>query len=723
MDSQTLLQTKLYVPALPGALLPRRQLAVRLDAALPRDGGWSRRLTLVCAPAGYGKTTLAAGWATASGLPVAWYTLDDTDNNLPRFLAYLTKALEQAGLPAVEAAHEEWSGDQAAAPVLTGLLNAAAAHEPLLLVLDDYHLIRRQEVHDALTYLLDHMPPQLHLLLLTRADPPLPLARLRVRQQLVEVRQADLRFSTSEVQRLLHDLLALELPPAAVTQLADKTEGWAAGVQLAALALRGRPELLGATLPDLDSHRFVFDYLLAEVLNQQPPAYRRFLLRTSVLTRICAGLCAAILETGPDLAQDGPQFSPAEAQATLEYLEDNNLFLTALDDQRRWYRYHHLFAELLQKRLAQELPGEKRRLLRRAGKWYADQGLPAEAVRCALQADDWERVNQLAAQNVFGLVEHGHVGELAEWLRAIPAGEPETLLDFPWLLLAQGWALAYAGELPALDRQLAVLEPAGADDPRLAAHLRVLHGYLAWLKGDNDRAIAEAEAGFAQLDPGEVEARCLAATTVGNALMEEGRLSAAADWMAAGLALVPPEGVRHTNLFAATSAGTLAFTRGRLREGLAVLTDALTRAAQSRREGRPLAIECMLHTGVSNYYALQYQLPEAEAHARRGLALARQWGQVVEMLKKPCWWWTWPRPWQASQVVGPLSGAAPVPSHFWHGFAMGTEMTRGAYLERLSLMRALLRKIYICIPVNHTELKNYIYLLPTHQIILRISQT
>jgi len=371
-----LLATKLHIPPARSNLVPRPRLLQRLDVGLQPG----HRLILVSAPAGFGKTTLLSAWIAgcAPRTRFAWLSLDQGDNDPTRFLIYLVVALQtiESDLGQGVLAALQSPGAVNVEAVLTTLLNdivnlsdnlAARAGQRLVLVLDDYHVIESQAIDQALTFLLRHMPPQrgMHLVIATREDPRLPLARLRVRGQLTELRVTDLRFAPAEAAEFLNQVMGLDLSEQDVAALKARTEGWIAGLQLAALALQGTVSRQGyqdATRfinSFTGSHHFVMDYLLKEVLHQQPESVQTFLLRTSILDRLCGPLCDAVCSVGTDVTHEGADRHPilsASGQETLEYLEQANLFIVPLDDERRWYRYHHLFADLLRQRLQQNPP-------------------------------------------------------------------------------------------------------------------------------------------------------------------------------------------------------------------------------------------------------------------------------------------------------------------------------------------------------------------------------
>ena len=369
-----LLATKLHVPGPRPGFVPRPRLAQRLDE------GADRGLVLVCAPAGSGKTALLADWARSGQRPAAWLSLDDGDNDPARFWRHAVAALDRA-CPGIGERVGPLLGPPAPPSfeaLVTALINELAVQpgsDEVPLVLDDYHLIGSQPVHASLGFLLEHRPPGLHLVLASRADPPLALARLRARGQLAELRAAELRFTAGEAAALLREAAGADLPDAAVAALADRTEGWAAGLQLAALSLRGQADVAGFVAAFTGSNRYVLDFLAEEVLERQSEQVRAFLLETSVLERLSGALCDAVTgRTG--------------SQALLEQVERAGLFLVPLDEVRGWWRYHHLFADLLRARLQAEQPGRVPELHRNAAAWYEQRGLADDAIRHAVAAGE-----------------------------------------------------------------------------------------------------------------------------------------------------------------------------------------------------------------------------------------------------------------------------------------------------------------------------------------------
>jgi LuxR family maltose regulon positive regulatory protein len=465
MVSTPVLATKLFAPARRPQLVARPRVAERLGTTL--DAG--HRLTLVSAPAGFGKTTLLGDWLAdldqrQRHTRVGWISLDGGDNDLTRFMAHLVAALRRAELD-VDAAVLESLSTVSAADALTTLVNdiaRAGQQEPgkqWIVVLDDYHAIEASEVHEAMAFLLDHLPDHLHLVMATRSDPPLPLSRLRSRGQLSEVRAADLRFTPSEAREFLNQVMGLELTEADVEALEDRTEGWIAGLQLAALSLRGiedQLEVADFISAFTGSNRFVIDYLADEVLARQSAQVRDFLLRTAVLDRLNGPLCDAV--TG------GTDGTPM-----LEDLERGNLFVVPLDTERSWYRYHHLFADVLHARLLAEHPEQAPDLHKRASAWFAARGLVADAVRHALAAEDFDRAAYLMEEALPQLRRTRHDSLLMTWMRSLPE---MVVRRSPVLSIVSCWSLLMSGDLDAAESRLDDAEAAladGARDQTLAA--------------------------------------------------------------------------------------------------------------------------------------------------------------------------------------------------------------------------------------------------------------
>ena len=458
----SILQTKLYIPQTRPQFVPRPRLIERLDEGLHTG----RKLTLISAPAGFGKTTLVSHWLSQSKVPAAWFSLDERDNDLIRFLVYFTTALQT--LPIAKGAsvgEGVLAGLQSSQPppiesILTALLNEITAiPDKFTLTLDDYHLIEAEPVDHALTFLLEHLPPQMHLVLATREDPPLPLARLRVRDQLTELRAADLRFTPAEAAGFLNQVMGLNLSEDEIAALETRTEGWIAGLQMAALALQGTPSSAQVRADTADfiraftgSHRFVFDYLVEEVLQGQTEHVRSFLLQTSILDRLTGPLCDAVCSTHiPHGSREAAVAGLEDGREILGALERENLFVVPLDDQRQWYRYHHLFADVLQARLMKEQPDQIPGLHRRASAWYEQNGQLFDAIRHALAAKDFEQAAGLVELAWPATGRRFQSATLLDWVEALP---DELLRARPVLSVGYAWALLDDGELEAAEAHL-----------------------------------------------------------------------------------------------------------------------------------------------------------------------------------------------------------------------------------------------------------------------------
>jgi LuxR family maltose regulon positive regulatory protein len=502
------LMTKLSVPPTRSTLVPRPRLLDRLHTGLHGP------LTLLAAPAGSGKTTLLSAWhASAEGrmLPLAWVSLDAGDNDPVRFWSYVLTALDRLA-PGVSApaltllqSPQPPSTGAVLATLLNGLDGVAA---DMVLILDDYHVIVAPPIHQGLAFLVQHLPPHLHLVLATQADPPLPLARLRAQGAVTEVRATDLRFTPEEAAAFLTEIMELPLSAAAIGALQARTEGWIVGLQLAALSLQGRPAegIAPFIAAFTGSHRYVLDYLIDEVLLRQPRAVQTFLLHTCILERLCAPLCAAVVED--DRAQ---ATNVAESQALLEGLERANLFVVPLDEERQWYRYHHLFAEALRQRLRGDTSLPDTALLhRRASAWFEGQELLREAISHALAAGAFEHAAVLMERIARTLYGQGALGTLHAWLDALPRS---VVRARPGLCLVQSWLwldrrrLDQAGQA-LQDAEEALHAVAPADGARITGgEIAATRALWAALGGDAVQAQAHAAAALDLPGPAPVPRR------------------------------------------------------------------------------------------------------------------------------------------------------------------------------------------------------------------------
>ena len=460
-----LLATKLYIPPARANRVPRSRLIEQLN--IPRP------LTLIAAPAGFGKTTLLSNWLPQSQHCVTWLSLDEDDNDPIRFWGYVVAALQKLRANLGEDALKLLQSPQPppVTAILSALINDVSSFpDNFSIVLDDYHLIKTQSIHEALTFLLDHQPPQMHVILTTRADPPLPIARLRARDQLTELRADDLRFTRDEAAMFLNEVMGLRLSADNIAMLDSRTEGWIAGLQLAALSMQGREDVSGFVQAFSGSHRHVLTYLAEEVLEQSPEGTLSFLLQTSILDRLCGPLCDAVLGGN-------------ESQTLLQKLEQANLFIVPLDDKGKWYRYHHLFAEVLQSRLQQTQPDLISELHCRASHWFEQNGLNAEAIEHALGGKDWIHAMNLIDANLENIQLRGEVATALRWLGALP---DEAIHARPIMGLAHAWLLVLGNDLKTVERRLGSVEQALQADQTLGlATKTTLLGQVAILRQIN----------------------------------------------------------------------------------------------------------------------------------------------------------------------------------------------------------------------------------------------
>jgi LuxR family transcriptional regulator, maltose regulon positive regulatory protein len=621
-DRDVLLATKLYVPAPSPGFVARPRLAGALDEGLARG------LVVVCAPAGAGKTALLADWARRGQRPVAWLSLDAGDNDPARFWRHVVAALDRV-CPGIAERLAPLLGPPAP-PSFDGLVTALVnelTSQPgeAVLVLDDYHLIDAQMVHDSLVFLLEHLPPGLHLALASRSDPPLPLARLRARRQLAELRAGELRFTGDEAAALLREAAGADLPGAELAALAARTEGWAAGLQLAGLSLRGQPDVTGFVAAFSGSHRYVLDYLTEEVLERQPDPLRVFLLQTSVLDRLSGELCDAVTgRTG--------------GQAMLEQVEQAGLFLVPLDEVRGWWRYHHLFADLLRARLQQEQPGRVAELHRAAAAWHDEHGLADEAVRHALAAGDPTWAARLIERYADELHLRSERATLQRWRAALPA---ELVRSRPRLLLAEGRMALLSGRVEEVEAALEDAERAWADSRAAAdepyepsvgrgpsvfanvpATIALEHAFLAEFRGDAEGMAASASRALGELDDRDWMLASLARERLAVAEWLRGRLPAAEEAMASRAAGFRVAEEPTLAAWGAYYLGQVQRAQGKLDAAAATYQQALEITAQPGQPTLPAA--GVGYVGLAEIAYQRDELDSALRYVTEGLAPCRQ---------------------------------------------------------------------------------------------------
>jgi LuxR family transcriptional regulator, maltose regulon positive regulatory protein len=512
--SSSVLVTKLFIPPAPTHLVKRNRLVERLNL------GMQRKLTLVSAPAGYGKTTLLTDWVTQCSLhkyPIVWISLDKQDNQSQRFWTTILEGLKDAFAPALEGVKLEFGDEQ---PFLeepfTNLINAIASkiHPDFSLILDDYHHITQQHIHEALSFFIANLPDKMHLVISTRYDPPLSLAHLRACDQLVELRTSDLRFTHSEEIEFMRATTGLELLSEALSLLEKRTEGWAAALQMAALSMRDREDPLTIINSFSGSHRFIVDYLAEQVLDHQTPTVRQFLLTTSILERLSAGLCEALC---PEV----------QGQAMLESLEQANLFLIPLDGNRHWYRYHSLFASFLRNHLQMNQPQLLPHLHNQASQWYQDQDMLDEAIHHALEAGNYARATGLIEMELGSLRARGEWLKLLNWIKNIPEN---LVLSQPLMCLAHASALATNGQVDSAEIYLDAVEKTGhSPDQTTSQTARViarnLRGFVAGLRGNYQDAIRYCQEAEELIPKHNLRAKGLVLLFSGIAYLQSGEFS------------------------------------------------------------------------------------------------------------------------------------------------------------------------------------------------------
>ncbi|MGO4268380.1 LuxR C-terminal-related transcriptional regulator [Paenibacillus sp. TAF58] len=622
-----ILTTKLYIPLTRSKVVLRPRLIERLNEGL------DRKLTLISASAGFGKTTLVSEWVADCDRPVAWVSLDEGDNDSTRFLTYLVAALQTIAENIGEGVVSALKSPQppSTESILTILLNELSALPyKFVLVLDDYHVISAKRIDDALIFLLEHLPPQMHLVIATRENPHLPLGRLRARDHLTELRDTDLRFSPSEAATFLKQVMGLSLSADEISALETRTEGWITGLQLAALSMQGREDIPAFIRSFAGDNRYIVDYLVEEVLQRQPDHVRSFLLQTSILDRLHGPLCDAV--TGHE-----------EGNARLESLERGNFFVAPLDDRRHWYRYHHLFGEVLSAHLRADLPDQVATLHRRASKWYEQHGSSADAIRHALAAEDFTRAADLV-ELAWPAMLRSRQGVLAlGWLKALP---DEVVHCRPVLSVVYAWALLAGGELEAVedrlrdaerwlettedmrDRPEAPLAKMVVVDEeefrRLPGAIAVYRAAHAQVLGDVPAAMKYARRVLDLVPEDDHLPRGAATALLGLVSWASGDLEEAYRMFADGMASVQLSGNISDAIGGAIALADIRIAQGRLREAIRSYEWGLQLA---REQGEPeLRGTANIYVGMSELYREHDDLLAAMQHLLRSKELGERTG-------------------------------------------------------------------------------------------------
>jgi LuxR family maltose regulon positive regulatory protein len=604
-----ILTTKLYLPPLRPKITPRPRLIEQLNAGL------HRKLTLISAQAGFGKSTLVSQWLAVCGRPAGWLSLDERDSELTRFLAYVVAALQTISAEIAPQTVTLLATPQPPATddVLTTLINEIARFaEPFILVLDDYHIITAPEIDNALTFLLEHMPPQMHLVIATREDPQLPLARLRVRGQMTELRVADLRFSANEAAGFLQQEMGLTLSAENIAALENRTEGWIAGLQLAALALQTKNQ--SQTVADRNSfietftggHHFILDYLVEEVLANQPDDVRDFLLQTAILNRLSSGLCDAV--TGK-----------SGSKTLLNQLLQSNLFLIPLDNTRSWYRYHHLFAEVLHTHLLEEQPDRVQLLHRRASDWHAQHGDEAEAIDHAFAAQDFER-----AANLLELTWRtmDRTLQSPEWLRWAEMLPDEIVYVRPVLSAGYAWALLDSGHFEAAEQRLQDAERAvesveiivndQVEFDLLTFSITSARAYIAQALGDIPNTLNYGQQALDLLPQDSHTQRAIPLALLSLAHWSSGNLDSAYQTLSDSMDAFLESGTVMLAISGTFAMAEMRITQGRLHDAIRVYREALQLVNDS--DDPTVRGKANLHLGLSELYREQGNVEATDQH-------------------------------------------------------------------------------------------------------------
>ena len=625
-----ILATKLYIPPPPSKVVVRTRLIKQLTAGASAG----HKLTLISAPAGFGKTTLVSEWIASYGGQVAWLSLDESDSDPTRFLTYLVAALQSVAPNIGEGILSILQDSQPLQiePLLTALLNEIiATPNKVILVLDDYHMVDAGEIDNALNFIIEHLPPQLHVVITTREDPALPLARLRARGQLTELRVADLRFIPSEAAEFLNQVMNLDISEEDVATLETRTEGWIAGLQLAALSMRGHRDVPGFLRAFAGDNRYIMEYLVEEVLQHQPESVRSFLLQTSILVRLNGPLCDVV--TG----QTG-------GKARLEALQRGNFFLIPRDDKGHWYRYHHLFADVLRMHLVIEQPDLIPALHHRASEWYEQNNLTADAIHHALAGDDFERAAELIERALPVMRQSRQEATLLSWLQALP---DEVFKHRPVLSVHYAGTLLQNGQLDGVESRLLDAErwldmPADTrqrplfvdeeDFQRLPGSVAMYHAGIALAQGDVGNTMKHAHKVLELAGEDDNFLRGAALSILGLASWTSGDLETAYGMFADGMAHLKRIGFISDVIGGSVTLADIRITQGRLREAMSIYERGLQLAT---KHGAPaLRGAADMHVGMSKIYRERNDLHAATQH----LLKSKELGELNELPKNPYRW-------------------------------------------------------------------------------------
>ena len=615
--SDVLLTTKIHIPPLRTHLVNRPQLIKRLNDSINQK----HRLTLVSAPAGYGKSTLLSEWVSQLNQPVAWLSLEKADNSPARFWNYFIStlrtipSLHKAGIGASLIQIIQSRRSSPMDGLLASLVNDfSLLEEETILVLDDLHSITDPKIHEGMVFLIEHLPVyghSLHLVVASRMDPPWPLARWRARAELTEVRSKDLRFSLEEAHTFLNDSMRLMLENRDITLLEQRTEGWIAGLQMAALSIQSRGDVAGFLEGFTGTHRFVLDYLLEEVLSQQRPEVLNFLLRTSLVQHLTASLCDAITDS-------------KDSQAMLVQLEASNMFLVPLDDERQWYRYHHLFSDMLQSRLKKNHPEFIPDIHSKACTWYTQHGFIPKALLHAVAANNMDCLVNLVENYAFTIFDVDEASTLLNWLNSLP---DSVMGSSPWLHIARAWLLAYLGQVELVEHSiLAAEKQADHTNRRLMGYIEAMWTLLAELNYPEIYALPHATQALELLPQTEFRPRGFVAYHFSNLLAWRGEILQALEFLENANTWSLAAGDSEMAMIAQFQKASILYIMGRLTESLDAFERTFRMVASNYPDKRTQSLPVgFAYLQLSSLYLEWNKIPEALSYANEGIQICRSW--------------------------------------------------------------------------------------------------
>ncbi|MDP5276711.1 LuxR C-terminal-related transcriptional regulator [Chengkuizengella axinellae] len=621
--NKTILSTKLNIPKARPEVVARNRLIQHLN------DGMHRHLTLISAHAGFGKTTLVSEWIANCNCSAAWLSLEERDNNPNSFLTYIIAALQTLE---EDLGKEILSLLQSPQPpkmevMLISLLNEITSVQyNFILVLDDYHAIHTQPINHALTFLLENMPPQMHLVITTREDPEFPLARLRARDQLTEIRNSDLRFNSSEATNFLNQVMNLKLSNKDIVALVTKTEGWITGLQLAGISICGHDDPSSFIKTFTGNHSFIMDYLIEEVLKQQSVYVKDFLFKTSILDRLCGSLCDAVMEN-----------DPLTGQETLEFLEKSNLFIIPLDNERRWYRYHHLFAELLKQKLLQDLDhtaGNKKvdiaQLHIRASVWYEKNNYEIEAFQHAAAAGDVERAERLLLGQGVPLHFRGAIVPVMKWLKSLTT---DTMDANPTLWVMYASVLSMSSQLNEVEPKLLAAEAAlqgfemNMKTRNLVGHIAAIRAFLATMQNKVDIIISESLIALENISPNNLAVRTATTCKLGVAYERQGKLSKAKQAYTEAISISHSSGNKIIEILSVIGLGNTLAKENLLEQAFKTYQQAL-----KMKDDTPSSCSYNAYKGLARIYYEWNDLDAAIEHIEKSTQLAKQIENVDQII-------------------------------------------------------------------------------------------